>query len=93
MKLLRDNLMLKFFVQQVCNNNGNCHCKQGYACPYCELAGPGGSFDSGQGCQVMMDVGRFWIISFEYLIFILNVVKRSYIAVDKCSLYYSRNIT
>ena len=34
----------------VCNNNGNCHCPVGRACPYCELAGPGGSADSGQGC-------------------------------------------
>lgn len=33
-----------------CNNNGNCHCPIGRACPYCELAGPGGSADSGQGC-------------------------------------------
>ena len=49
----------KFFMQQVCNNNGNCHCKPGYACPYCEMAGPGGSFDSGQGCVVMGDCGRF----------------------------------
>jgi len=34
----------------VCNNKGNCHCPKGLACPYCELAGPGGSADSGQGC-------------------------------------------
>lgn len=34
----------------VCNNNGNCHCPKGRACPNCILAGPGGSADSGQGC-------------------------------------------
>lgn len=34
----------------VCNSNGNCNCLPGYACPYCEHLGAGGSLDSGQGC-------------------------------------------
>lgn len=34
----------------VCNNNGHCHCKKGYACPYCEYKGSGGSIDSGKNC-------------------------------------------
>lgn len=31
----------------MCNNNHNCHCETGWAPPYCEEAGNGGSVDSG----------------------------------------------
>ncbi|XP_058455339.1 zinc metalloproteinase-disintegrin-like EoMP06 [Malaya genurostris] len=31
----------------VCNSEGNCHCQVGYAPPFCEYAGVGGSLDSG----------------------------------------------
>ncbi|XP_034396914.1 disintegrin and metalloproteinase domain-containing protein 9 isoform X2 [Cyclopterus lumpus] len=31
----------------VCNSNRNCHCEEGWAAPFCEVKGYGGSVDSG----------------------------------------------
>lgn len=31
----------------ICNSKGHCHCNLGYAPPYCNSPGPGGSIDSG----------------------------------------------
>ncbi|XP_046850322.1 zinc metalloproteinase-disintegrin-like jararhagin isoform X2 [Xenia sp. Carnegie-2017] len=47
----------------ICNNKGNCHCYNGYACPDCKERGSGGSRDSGQGCIIAGKKGGVNIVA------------------------------
>lgn len=36
----------------MCNSEGHCHCETGYAPPYCDVPGSGGSLDSGPASDI-----------------------------------------
>ena len=36
----------------MCNSEGHCHCEAGYAPPYCDVPGSGGSLDSGPASDI-----------------------------------------
>uniref|UniRef100_A0A672NUX1 ADAM metallopeptidase domain 19 n=1 Tax=Sinocyclocheilus grahami TaxID=75366 RepID=A0A672NUX1_SINGR len=45
--LQADECSSKCHGHGLCNNNHNCHCNSGWAPPFCEMLGSGGSLDSG----------------------------------------------
>ncbi|XP_011945304.1 PREDICTED: disintegrin and metalloproteinase domain-containing protein 30 [Cercocebus atys] len=73
-----DCLPEKCNTRGVCNNRKNCHCMYGWAPPFCEEVGYGGSIDSGPpglfGGEIPRSIRIVSIIMFRLFLLILSAV-------------------
>ncbi|XP_029031336.1 disintegrin and metalloproteinase domain-containing protein 33 [Betta splendens] len=82
-----ENCIARCHGNGVCNSNGNCHCNRGFAPPFCEKKGLGGSVDSGP-VQHDSQVGLVVGLLLAFLVLLPGVLLLFYCYRIKTSFYH-----
>ncbi|KAK2522835.1 disintegrin and metalloproteinase domain-containing protein 21 [Columba guinea] len=75
----------------VCNTRGNCHCDNGWAPPFCQFTGTGGSIDSGPTLVAEQGFSTFITVSTIIIIVVLALAALVIVCVRKVRVTRAKN--